>query len=67
MLKNEDLHKEYKTFMLYLVHKGCAEPVPKNQIDRNNETVWYIPQYGMYHPRKDLCCGVSYRGKSLNK
>ena len=59
------------TFMLKLFAHGYAEPVPKDQIEKEGR-VWYIPHHGVYHQKKPgkirvvFDCSASYMGVSLN-
>ncbi|CAC5406218.1 unnamed protein product [Mytilus coruscus] len=55
------------------VIEGCyAEPVPTDDLDRNDGKVWYLPHHGVYHPLKPekirvvFDCSARNLGVSLN-
>lgn len=63
---------EYKEFMDDVIAKGYAEIVPSDQLNLENGKVWYIPHYGVRHPRKKTLrvvfdCASTFGGTSLNK
>ncbi|KAL0153188.1 hypothetical protein M9458_051515 [Cirrhinus mrigala] len=69
---NPDLHKDYKIFMKDVITKGYGVQVPKEQLNRDDGRVWYIPHHGIYHPKKHKIrivfdCNATYQGTSLNK
>ena len=69
--KDSRFHTEYNTFISDLLAKGYAEKVPKEDLDRGDGKVWYIPHHGVYHPTKRKIrvvfdCGARYQGTSLN-
>ena len=70
-LKREPVYYEhYCTFMEELLFRNYAEPVPQEQL--NNENVWYLPHFGVYHPQKPHKirvvhdCAAEVKGLSLN-
>lgn len=71
LVKNQDFHKEYQTFISDLISKEYAVEVQKEEAVSENDRLWYIPHHGVYHPQKGkLCvvfdCAASFQGKSLN-
>jgi hypothetical protein len=69
-LKNEAYKKEYTEFMENLLNKGYAEKVKKQ--DPCEQSTWYLPHHGVYHPKKPnkirvvFDCSSQYRGQCLN-
>lgn len=48
-----------------------AMKVPEHQLERCDGRVWYLPQHGVFHPRKKTLwvvfdCGAVFKGVSLN-
>ena len=64
---------DYTTFINEIIAKGYAEKVPKEEVSYNRGNVWYIPHYGVYHPKKPskirvvFDCSADYKRESLNK
>ncbi|XP_071138741.1 uncharacterized protein [Mytilus edulis] len=56
-----------------LLERGYTEHVPKEQFNRKDGRVWYIPHPGVYHSQKPdkirivFDCSATYMGVSLNK
>lgn len=50
--RTESFHQEYKAFMEGVISSGHAGLVPQDQLNLENGRQWYIPHYGVYHPRK---------------
>ena len=52
---------------------GYAEPVPEEELLKNEGRTWYIPHHGVYHPQKKdkmrvvFDCSASYMGVSLHE
>lgn len=70
--RNPDLHTDYILFMKDITDKGYAEKIPTKQLSRCDGRVWYIPNHGVYHPKKKKIrvvfdCAVTYQGISLNE
>lgn len=49
-LKDTTFSRHYHSFMAEIITQGDAELVPDNEID--NPHSWYIPHFGVYHPKK---------------
>ncbi len=54
-----------------MVEQGYAEKVPKQELERHDGKVWYIPHHGVYHHLKGKLwvvfdCGAEFKGTSLN-
>lgn len=69
---NPDFHKDYITFMRDITDKGYAEKIPEEQLSRSDSRVWYMPQNGVYYPKKKKIrvvfnCTATYQGVSLNE
>ncbi|CAG2252827.1 unnamed protein product [Mytilus edulis] len=70
--KNDNFKQQYCDFMSKIIEKGYAEPVPTEDVDRNDGKVWYLPHHGVYHAKKQdkirvvFDCSVKYMGISLN-
>ena len=67
---------KYKEFINDMILEGHAELVPDNEISRKNEgnnRVWYIPHFGIYHPKKPeklrvvFDCAAKFHGVNLNE
>ena len=62
--------KQYKAFIDDILAKNEAELVPLH--DRNNSDTWYIPHFGVFHPKKPEKIRIVFdgsaktEGKSLN-
>ena len=67
---NKRMHGDYCKFMSNIFEKGYAVKAPMNA---PKGQTWYLPNFGVYHPRKPdklrvvLDCSASYQGMSLNK
>ncbi|KAJ8346865.1 hypothetical protein SKAU_G00282660 [Synaphobranchus kaupii] len=69
--KNEVFLEDYKAFMENILDKGYAIEVPQEQLEHDDNRVWYVPHHGVYHPKKKkMCvvfdCTVSFQDVSLN-
>ncbi|XP_028407859.1 uncharacterized protein LOC114530488 [Dendronephthya gigantea] len=70
--RKPDMEKHYHEFMGKLLEKGHAEPVPDECLN-SNAARWYLPHFGVYHPRKPgkICVvfdsAAETSGISLNK
>ena len=73
LIKNPKLKKDYVDFMDKLLLKGYMEPVPSDQLDRDDGKVWYIPHHGVYHNQNPdkfrivFDCSATHMGIALNK
>lgn len=68
--KNEAFLEDYKAFMKSILDKGYAVEVPQ-ELDRNDNRVWYVPHHGVYHPKKQKIrvvfdCTATFQNVSLN-
>ncbi|KAL5010875.1 hypothetical protein ScPMuIL_013180 [Solemya velum] len=72
LISHPKFKADYTVFMNKLFEKGYAEPVPRDQINREDGRVWYIPHHGVYHSKKPdkirvvFDCSATYMGISLN-
>ncbi|XP_041349189.1 uncharacterized protein LOC121368518 [Gigantopelta aegis] len=70
--KNSTFCEDYVEFMSKVVKCGYAEQVPKEELERLDGRVWYIPHHGVYHSHKPgkirvvFDCAATYKGTSLN-
>lgn len=78
--RKPQLEKDYFEFMAKLLKRGNAVPVPSKKAPplakedvTNSGKVWYLPHFGVYHPKKPTQIRVvfdssaEYQGVSLNK
>ena len=78
--RNPKIEQDYFDFMAKLLERGHAIPVPpslQNQsienTNANPKKVWYLPHFGVYHPRKPnksrvvFDSSAEFKGTSLNK
>ena len=69
--KDDQYHKDYVAFMDDIIARDDAEKVPESEI--SNQTTWYIPHHGVYHPQKPnkICvvfdCSAKFQNTSLNE
>lgn len=69
--KNDVFLEDYKGFMESILDKGYAVEVPQEQLNRDDDRVWYVPHHGVYHPKKKKIrvvfdCTASFQDVSLN-
>ena len=52
--KRPQMGKDYLEFMEKILSKGHASPVPQEDATSKNQIgkVWYLPHFGVYHPKK---------------
>ena len=84
--RKPQLEKDYLAFMAKTLDRGHAARVPPNELTVNEETnreksantdrsgrVWYLPHFGVYHPKKPdqirvvFNSSAQFQGVSLNK
>ena len=59
--------------MTDVIEKGLAERVPKGELERQDNHVWYIPHHGVYHPKTPgkirvvFDASAEFNGTSLNR
>ncbi|CAM4729270.1 unnamed protein product [Leuciscus chuanchicus] len=69
--KDNQYHKDYVAFMEDIIARGDAEKVPESEV--TNQTTWYIPHHGVYHPQKPgkirvvFDCSAKFQNTSLNE
>ncbi|KAK3743580.1 hypothetical protein QZH41_001384 [Actinostola sp. cb2023] len=69
--RKPQMEKDYVEFMEKIIHKGHASPVP--EVNASAGQVWYLPHFGVYHPKKPTQIRVvfdssaEFGGISLNK
>ncbi len=69
--KDDQYQKDYVTFMEDIIARGDAEKVPESEV--TNQTTWYIPHHGVYHPQKPgkirvvFDCSAKFQNTSLNE
>ncbi|XP_067946371.1 uncharacterized protein [Watersipora subatra] len=72
MEKDEQYRNDYIAFMAAIIEAGDAELVPTNSKATPGE-VWYIPHFGVYHPKKPdkirvvFDCSAKYQATCLNE
>ena len=52
LLKDSAYEADYRKFMNTLFEKGFAEEVPVSEMVREDGKCWYIPHFGVLHPKK---------------
>ena len=74
--RKPQMEKDYFQFMQKLLKRGHAIPVPLNKGTKATHepgNVWYLPHFGVYHPRKPdkirvvFDSSAEFHGVSLNK
>ena len=73
--RKPQMGKDYIEFMSKILDKGHTVPVPNEEISpsENSGRIWYLPHFGVYHPKKPeqirvvLDSSTEYHGKSLNR
>ena len=73
--RKPQMEKDYFEFMEKILDKGHASPVPLEDIKAKSQSrkVWYLPHFGVYHPKKPTQIRVvfdssaEYSDVSLNK
>ena len=68
--RDETLRQKYTEVIETYITKNYARQVPKEEFD-NNSTIWTLPHFPVYHPRKGKVrivfdCAAKYKGVSLN-
>ena len=72
--RKPQMEKDYVKFMSKMLDKGHAVPVPDEEISpsENSGRKWYLPHFGVYHPKKPeqirvvFDSSAEYQGKSLH-
>ena len=70
---NPKMLEHYKEFMEKLIVKDYARPTPVEELNPARGKGWYIPHFGVYHPKKQdnirvvFDCSATYAGMGLNK
>ena len=73
--RKPQMEKDYIKFMQKILNKGHTSPVPLEDIRAKSQSgkVWYLPHFGVYHPKKPTQIRVvfdssaKYSDVSLNK
>lgn len=70
--RDQSFFNEYREFMDSVGAEGHSEIIPQEDIEHEEGKVWYIPHYGVYHPRMKTLrvvydCASTFAGTSLNK
>ena len=73
--RKPQMEKDYVEFMSKMLDKGHAVPVPDEEISpsENSGRKWYLPHFGVYHPKKPeqirvvFDSSAEYQGKPLNQ
>ena len=67
------MKRDYVEFMEKIISKGHASEIPATEIEAPSGQVWYLPHFGIYHPKKPTQIRVvfdtsaEYDHVSLNK
>ena len=68
-----ELLEKYTNTMQDYINKGYAEKVPKEELEKDEGTVWYFPHHPVTHCLKPnevriaFACVAKFRGVSLNQ
>ena len=71
--KDQQFYDNYVKLMKNIIEKGYAKKVALSRLKTEESKVWYLPQHGIYHPKKQdkirvvFDCSCQYKGRSLNK
>ena len=71
--KDGELLEKYTNTMQDYINKGYAEKVPKEELEKDEGTVWYFPHHPVTHCLKPnevriaFACVAKFRGVSLNQ
>lgn len=71
--RKPQMEKDYLEFMSKIIEKGHASPVPLAELVAQSGHVWYLPHFGVYHPKKPTQIRVvfdssaEFQDISLNK
>ena len=72
MIQNHQYRNDYVAFINEIINKGYAEKVSQEILKTDPGKAWYIPQHGVYHPKKPdkirvvFDCSAKFAGTSLN-
>ena len=73
LMKDTALFKRYTEAMQDYIAKGQAEKVPKEELDKDNGRIWYLPHHPVTHRLKPdktrivFDCAAKFNGESLNQ
>ena len=71
--RKPQMREDYVAFMEKILSKGHASPVPPDEVNPKPGHVWYLPHFGVYHPKKPgqirvvFDSSAEFAGVSLNK
>ena len=71
--RKPQMQEDYLAFMAKVFDKGHTSPVPPEESKAEPGRVWYLPHFGVYHPKKPTQIRVvfdssaEFDGVSLNK
>ena len=71
--RKPQMKRDYVEFMEKIISKGHASEIPATEIEAPSGQVWYLPHFGIYHPKKPTQIRVvfdssaEYDHVSLNK
>ncbi|XP_046549788.1 uncharacterized protein LOC124259655 [Haliotis rubra] len=72
MLENDQYHRDYVAFVDNFLACNYAYNIQPSEIFTSPERIWYLPNHGIYHPRKPqkirivFDCSATFNGSSLN-
>ena len=73
LAKDTELFIKYTKAMQDYIDKGHAQKVPKEELNKNNGNVWYLPHHPVTHRLKPdktrivFYCAAKFNGESLNQ
>ena len=62
--RDHHLHTEYTSFMDDIIEQGYAEPVPADELHRDDGRLWYIPHHSV-HCSKLQCINMDLKNPTL--
>ena len=74
--RKPQMEKDYREFLGKIIERGHALPVPVSELytrSPQSGQVWYLPHFGVYHPRKPgqirvlFDSSAEFKGTSLNQ
>ena len=72
IIQNHQYRNDYVAFINEIINKGYAEKVSQEILKTDPGKAWYIPNHGVYHPKKPdkirvvFNCSAKFAGTSLN-
>ncbi|KAK3730902.1 hypothetical protein QZH41_012617 [Actinostola sp. cb2023] len=65
--KKPQMERDYLEFMEKGFNRGHASPIPPDELRTPEGRVWYIPHFGVYHPKKPTQIRVVFNSSAESK